>query len=135
MADVTRMGDWSPDTRECRWLDAGEGPRLGARFRGRNSNGRREWATTCVVTVCESGRRFAFEVRPYRLPVTAVWEYDIEPTAKGCLVRETVEDRRDRIAAWIGDRLSGTEDRAQRNEQTMRATLELLALAAESASP
>jgi ribosome-associated toxin RatA of RatAB toxin-antitoxin module len=35
VADVTRMGEWSPICRAC-WWDEGQGPRAGAWFTGRN---------------------------------------------------------------------------------------------------
>ena len=36
VADVTRMGEWSPICKECWWEDAAGGPRVGAWFVGRN---------------------------------------------------------------------------------------------------
>ena len=35
VADVTRMGEWSPVCKAC-WWDEGDGPRVGAWFTGRN---------------------------------------------------------------------------------------------------
>ena len=35
VADVTRMGQYSPICKEC-WWDEGGGPRVGAHFTGRN---------------------------------------------------------------------------------------------------
>jgi uncharacterized protein YndB with AHSA1/START domain len=34
IADVTRMGEWSPECVRCRWLDGAQEARPGARFRG-----------------------------------------------------------------------------------------------------
>jgi hypothetical protein len=60
VSDVTRMGEWSPETTSCRWLtDAG--PRVGARFRSTNRYGFRRWSTPCTVTAAVEGRR-AFSV-------------------------------------------------------------------------
>ena len=64
VSDVTRIGEFSPETFEAGWLDGATGPRAGARFRGHvRRNGR--WPvywTTCTVTVSDPGREFAFEV-------------------------------------------------------------------------
>ena len=34
VSDVTRIGEFSPETFEAQWLDGASGPRAGARFRG-----------------------------------------------------------------------------------------------------
>jgi uncharacterized protein YndB with AHSA1/START domain len=64
VSDVTRIGEYSPETFEAEWLDGATGPRAGARFRGhvrRNGIGPVYW-TTCTVTAAEPGREFAFAV-------------------------------------------------------------------------
>jgi uncharacterized protein YndB with AHSA1/START domain len=104
ISDVTRMGEWSPETVGCQWLDDGNVPAVGARFRGRNSNGRRSWSTPCQVRASEPGRVFAFEVKPVPFLVTARWAFHFEPTTDGCHVTETVEDRRGRLGAWVATR-------------------------------
>ena len=43
VTDVTRMGEWSPETHRCRWVE-GDGPAVGARFKGDNRRGRARWA-------------------------------------------------------------------------------------------
>ena len=55
VSDVTRIGEFSPETFEGEWLDGASGPALGARFRGhvrRNGRGPVYW-TTCTVTAYE----------------------------------------------------------------------------------
>ena len=64
VSDVTRIGEFSPETFEARWLDGATGPRPGARFRGhvrRNGRGPVYW-TVCTVVACDPGREFAFAV-------------------------------------------------------------------------
>ena len=34
VSDVTRIGEYSPETFEAEWLDGASGPRAGVRFRG-----------------------------------------------------------------------------------------------------
>ncbi len=46
VADLTRMGEWSPETTEVRWLDGATQAKVGARFRGTNRNGFRRWSTS-----------------------------------------------------------------------------------------
>src|SRR5579859_640437 len=62
VSDVTRIGEFSPETFEAEWLDGADGPRTGARFRGhvrRNGVGPVYW-TTCTVLVADPEREFAF---------------------------------------------------------------------------
>src|SRR3954467_15899573 len=50
VSDVTRMGEWSPETVRCEWLGGATGPAVGANSRGRTrgaSRGgrrRRRWS-------------------------------------------------------------------------------------------
>ncbi|HWJ98846.1 MAG TPA: SRPBCC family protein [Acidimicrobiales bacterium] len=64
VSDVTRIGEFSPETFEAEWLDGATGPEVGARFRGhvkRNEKGPVYW-TTCEVLVCEPEQEFTFGV-------------------------------------------------------------------------
>src|SRR5258708_23380546 len=90
VADVTRVGEFSPETFEAEWLGGASGPALGARFRGhvkRNGVGPIYW-TVCKVVACEPMQTFAFTVMMGRHPVNT-WRYDITPTAGGCDVTES----------------------------------------------
>jgi hypothetical protein len=87
------------------------------------------------VAACDPGRLFAFEVKPRLVPVQAWWEYRFETNEPGCRVIETVEDRRTRIGGWIGNKISGVRDRAERNRETMTETLRRLAEVAEASGP
>jgi uncharacterized protein YndB with AHSA1/START domain len=62
IADVVRMGEWSPECERCEWLDGATGPSVATRFRGHNRLGVVRWQTTCVVTAADIGREFAFTV-------------------------------------------------------------------------
>lgn len=132
VSDVTRMGEWSPETTSCRWLAGAVGPSVGARFRGANQSGRHRWSTTCTVVDAEAGRRFGFDVHAGPVAI-ARWTYEIEPDGDGCTVTEIWTDRR---ASWmrrLGTMLTGVGDRATHNQRTMETTLERLAEAAETA--
>jgi hypothetical protein len=61
VADVTRMGGWSPVCKEC-WWDEGAGPAVGSWFTGRNELPGRTWETRSEVVAAERGKEFAFIV-------------------------------------------------------------------------
>jgi Polyketide cyclase / dehydrase and lipid transport len=59
ISDVTRMGEWSPVCRACKW-EGGSSPSVGAVFVGHNVTGERSWEMRCKVFVAARGREFAF---------------------------------------------------------------------------
>jgi len=132
ISDVTRMGDWSPETTGCEWIKGASAPAVGARFKGTNQNGSKTWSTVCTVIAAEPGRHFAFRVDVGPIKV-AEWAYRIEPSGSGCTVRETWTDRRGTVIKKLGKPLSGVEDRDAHNRAGMETTLARLAAAAESA--
>ncbi len=86
VADVTRMGEWSPICREC-WWDDGAGPHVGAWFTGRNQTADDEWQTRSQVVAAERGRIFAFEVNDGRVS----WAYRFAPVDGGTELTESWE--------------------------------------------
>lgn len=92
VSDVTRIGEFSPETFEAQWLDGATGPAVGAKFRGhvkRNGVGPVYW-TTCTVTACEPGEDFGFAVLA-GTKVVNNWRYEIALTATGCEVTESFQ--------------------------------------------
>src|SRR5919199_5442509 len=79
VADVRRIGEWSPETVSAEWLDGADGPAVGARFKGRNKR-RGPWTTTCTVTASRPGREFAFSVGKGE----TTWRYDFAAVDGGC---------------------------------------------------
>ena len=132
VSDVVRMGELSPENVGATWLRGATGPAVGARFKGENRNGKKQWSTIATVTDAEPGRLFAFEVTagPFKV---ARWSYRFEPVEGACRVTETWIDRRGRVAHRMAKTVSGTADRAARNRETMTATLERLAGLSEAA--
>ena len=55
VADITRMGEWSPECRRAEWEDGATGPAVGAHFHGYNRAGSFEWDVPGIVTECERG--------------------------------------------------------------------------------
>jgi len=133
VADVTRMGEWSPESEGATWLGGATGAVPGARFRGANRNGKKQWNTLCTVVDADPGQRFAFRVTVGGLKV-AQWAYALDPTPTGCRVTETWTDQRGQLVKSLGKPVSGVGDRAAHNRQTMERTLAQLAAAAESSA-
>lgn len=133
ITDVTRMGEWSEECQRCEWHDGSDGPKIGATFDGHNRNGEIEWTTQGKVIEADPGRAFAFECSMFDFHFST-WGYRIEPTDDGCRVTEWTEDLRPEHVMEISQKLSGIDDRAARNRDTMSGTLERLAAALEGTS-
>src|SRR6266508_909149 len=86
VSDVTRMEEWSPETRSAEWLDGAQGPTVDARFKGRNKR-RGSWSTTCCVTAADPGREFAFTVGRDETR----WRYMCVDEGDGCELTESFE--------------------------------------------
>lgn len=133
VADLPRMGEWSPQTTRVVWRGGATGPAEGAKFRGDNKHGLLRWSTFGTVTVAEPGKEFAFEVGFGPLPV-ARWGYRFEPLpGGGCRVTEYTEDRRG-IFLKKGSYLVGMGDRETMNRENMQVTLQRLKTAAEAST-
>ncbi len=64
VSDVTRIGEFSPETFEAKWTRGSTGPEVGAYFAGhvkRNGVGPTYWSP-CRVTLCEPPEVFEFSV-------------------------------------------------------------------------
>ena len=132
VSDVTRIGEFSPETFEARWLDGASGPRAGARFRGhvrRNGRGPVYW-TTCTVTASEPGREFAFAVNGPGEVVVNTWRYQLTPSGDGTDVTESFELPGSPLTRLYW-RLAGRA-RMRTNLNGMRVTLEKMKAIAES---
>lgn len=134
VSDVTRMGEWSPETTACRWVGGATGPATGARFRGSNRKGWRRWSTTSTVVAAEPGRRFAFDVVFAGVPI-ASWSYEFTPEDGGCSVRERWTDRRPALIRRTDPVVMGISNRAEHNRANMEQTLAALSRTASTASP
>jgi hypothetical protein len=132
VTDVSRIGEFSPETFEAEWLPGADGPAAGARFRGhvrRNGRGPVYW-TTCTVTASDPGREFAFSVAgPGGRPVNT-WRYVLRPRAGGTDVTESFE-LPDMLVTRVYWLLAGRA-RRRTNLYGMRVTLEKIKAAAET---
>ena len=89
IADVTRMGEWSPECVACRWTGGATEPAVGAHFEGDNKAvvlgiTAKRWTTDSEVTACVPGEVFEFVAEEY-----TTWRYELSPTATGTKVTES----------------------------------------------
>ena len=133
VSDVTRIGEFSPETFEAEWIGGATGPAVGARFRGhvkRNGRGPVYW-TTCTVTACEPAREFAFTVDVAGRPVNT-WGYRLAPSGNGTTLTEWFE-----LQPTVFNRLywaAAGRWRGRTNRQGLTETLTRVKAAAESRS-
>jgi hypothetical protein len=90
VADITRMGEWSPECVRAEWEDGATGPAVGAHFHGYNKAGAFEWDAPCIVTECEPGRVFAFAVPRVGTAINR-WRFDLAPSAAGTTLTESFD--------------------------------------------
>lgn len=123
VSDVTRIGEFSPETFEAQWTRGSTGPEVGATFKGhvkRNGVGPTYWSA-CKVTRCEPERVFEFSVGTKDITVNN-WGYRLEPDGDGTRVTEYF-----RMEPSLPTRVYWTLlgwTRGKTNEKGMRTTLE-----------
>ena len=124
VSDVTRIGEFSPETFEAEWLDGANGPGGGRRmFRGhvkRNGKGPIYWVT-CTVMVSEPGREFTFGTAGKTEPLN-VWSYRLRAQRRRYRRHRVVHAREQAVAPRVlgGARLG----RGPTNRNGMHTTLE-----------
>jgi hypothetical protein len=131
IADVTRMGEWSPVCRRCEWIDGFDGADVGTRFIGHNRQGPVRWSRVCEITTSDQGREFAFRTLLKGAEATR-WRYRFDPTQEGTRVTESYEVVS--MPRWVRllHRLPGMHAKARRDGlRNMTRTLERLRSAAE----
>ena len=132
VSDVTRIGEFSPETFEAEWLDGAAGPAVGARFRGhvkRNGRGPVYWSPA-YVTVCVPGEEFAFGVGKPGKALNS-WGYRlVDAPGGGTDVTESFQ-LAPRLALRIYWALLGWA-RGRTNREGMRTTLERIKAVVEA---
>jgi uncharacterized protein YndB with AHSA1/START domain len=85
VADITRMGEWSPVCTAGEWLDDAR-----TSFRGTNAMGDFTWQTTCRIDVAERGKEFTFVNRGQNGNEELVrWSYTFAPVPGGTELTES----------------------------------------------
>ena len=95
VADLPRMGEWSPECARVEWLADSNGPEQDSRFVGHNCVGPRgmiKWSRHGRVLTAEPGREFAFVTEEGGREST-VWRYRLAPVDGGTRVTESYEVR------------------------------------------
>ena len=142
VADITRIGGWSPECIRAAWLSEPGRPQPGARFTGHNRlpNGL-EYEVTCVVTEADRPRAFAWVVlddtgdpaRP-----SSSWRYRIDPLPGGgsrvrqrfthgpgtSFLREVAAEAPDQAAEIIAARRDGLRANMNAALRAMKAAAE-----------
>jgi len=135
VSDLTRMGEWSPETTKVVWTGGATGPSVGATFKGTNKVGPRRWSTNGRITAADPPNLLEWEVTSVGGLKVATWRYVIESTGEfSCRVTESTEDQRGTLMKVLGNLATGVRDRGTRNADNMRATLERIKAAAEPTS-
>ena len=132
VSDVTRIGEFSPETFEAVWLGGATGPEVGARFKGhvkRNGVGPIYW-TLCEVLDAKPRERFEFAVMVKGEQINR-WSYELIAKDGGTAVTESYSLSPNALtkAYWT---LLGRR-RGRTNERGMRQTLERIKAIAEAA--
>lgn len=133
VSDLPRMGEWSPENAGGKWKGGATGATVGAKFKGKNKNGRRVWSGPVTITEAAAPKRleFAVAIGPIK---GATWSYDITPTSGGCSVTQTWTDTRSaplRIGA-VTKLVTGQGDRPGYAKVLIDTTLANIKKAAES---
>lgn len=130
IADLTRMGEWSPECARIASIDGATGPAEGARFVGHNRSGPgglMKWSRKGTVRAAAPGREFAFATEEGGIEGT-VWRYRFEPVGGGTRVTESYEVHK--IPTWARI-VDVPTNRAKELRAGMRHTLDRLKAAAE----
>ncbi|GAA5142248.1 SRPBCC family protein [Nocardioides marinquilinus] len=131
VSDVTRIGEFSPETFEAKWTKGSTGPEVGATFAGhvkRNGVGPTYWSP-CRVTRCVEDEVFEFAVGTEKVTVNN-WGYRLEAQGQRTVVTEyfRMEPSLPTRLYWLVlGRLRG-----RTNEKGMRTTLERMKKVLES---
>jgi uncharacterized protein YndB with AHSA1/START domain len=128
VADVTRMGDWSPECVKCEWKD--EPGQVGSTFRGSNRRGPARWSTVARVLVADRPKEFAFATI-YRGDESTRWTYRLAGDGPTELT-ESFESVRTPWLLGVVERLV-LRDRQGQLERGIDETLARIKAAAEAA--
>lgn len=141
--DLRRIGDFSPECIDARWIGGSSGPSLGARFEGTNrvvgEDSEYIWIRVCTVTATKPPERFTYTVGDrYDGTAATIWDVQIKPTTTGCRitqrfqhlprglsgVRHAADNDPARAEAIVNARLRGLTAGIRQTLQGMKQALE-----------
>jgi hypothetical protein len=133
VADLPRMGEWSPECQRVEWEGGATGPAEGAKFVGHNRTGPKQlirWSRHGRVLTANPGREFTFVTEEGGRESTE-WRYRFEPVDGGTLVTESY------VVHWLpvwARIVDGPLNRRRELHENLRHTLTQLKTAAEGAA-
>jgi hypothetical protein len=130
VADLERMGQWSPECQRVEWTDGSGGPAQGATFVGHNKGGPMglmKWSRHGRVVTADRGREFSFATEEGGREST-LWSYRFDPVEGGTRVTESYDVKW--IPAWARI-VDVPTNRHGELQEAMRHTLGRLKAAAE----
>ena len=95
VSDPTRIGSFSPECIEARWIEGSDHAAVGSRFEGTNriwlDDGRLyEWIRPCTVTACDAPRAFGYMTHDrWNVPATE-WTFVIGAAGVGCRLTQSM---------------------------------------------
>ncbi len=135
VADMPRMGEWSPECQRVEWLGGSDNPVVGATFIGHNEGGPAnlmKWSRKGRVLAADPGREFAFVTEEGGRESTE-WHYRFEPAERGTRVVESYAGAMDssvgpdrgrpdqpgpRTEGWHGPHARPAQDGRRRGHRT-----------------
>ncbi len=134
VADVARMGEWSPEATGARVKSVGSDLKVGDRFTGTNRHGLARWSTQCTVTEAQRGEAFEFAVavNPFKI---STWRYEFAADGDATVVTEQWTDERQGARGVVIKALGQVfipGSRPDHNRQNIQQTLARLKAAAEA---
>ena len=147
ITNIERIGEFSPECIEARWLDGASGPSVGARFEGTNRTVFESddfeyiWIRPCTITVASRPQRFGYTVGDrYDGTAATEWQFRIDATTTGCRITEQfrhlrggLSGIRHRADATPAEAAAIVTSRADQLTAGMTETLQRMKLALEAA--
>ena len=131
LADVERMGEWSPECYRVQWLEeATFPPKPGDRFKGFNRWGLLRWSMTCEIQAAEPGRELTWSTVRGDSEIVR-WRYGLEPASSGTDVTESFQAIRWPLDVWFFEDIV-MRNRDEQRAAAMRTTLQRIKAVAEA---
>jgi hypothetical protein len=131
LAHVERMGEWSPECYQVRWLAGASSPaQVGSRFKGFNRSGRLRWSMTCQVQVAVPAQEIAWSTMNRGREVVR-WTYRMVPVGGGTELVESFEAKSWPLKVRIFEDFV-MRNRDDERDAAMQATLQRIKAAAEA---
>jgi uncharacterized protein YndB with AHSA1/START domain len=130
IADLGRMGEWSPECYRVEWLGDAGGPAVGAEFMGHNRVGPYRWSLGGKVVKADRGSQFAFTTYLKGRESTR-WRFTFDKSEAGTTVTESYEYVWSTPLIRLSDLLT---PRRRMLERGMRQTLQRIKAAAEQSA-